>query len=256
MFDFISIRILDIIDIVLVGYLLYKIYTLINGGVAIKIFIGFFSVYLMWLIVKALNMQLLSSILGQFMGVGIIALIIVFQQELRKFFLYIGNRYLSRNSKLGLDNIFASKDRTISKLSVINIADAIKNLAKTKTGVLIVINNKTDLQSYINTGEIINANITRVMIESVFFKNSPMHDGAMIIGENKIIATKCVLPLTEKANLHSSYGMRHMAAIGISEVSDAVVILVSEETGKISYAKLGKMKSNLSIKELISVISI
>ncbi len=255
---FLSIRLLDIIDIILVGYILYKIYTFIRGTIAIKIFVGFFSVYLLWLIVKALNMQLLSSILGQFMGVGIIALIIVFQQELRKFFLYLGSKYLSSNHKMKLEQIFSVSNK-VTKTSIKNIITAIKAFSENKTGALIVITRANDLQSYISTGDYINSDITSQILESIFYKNSPLHDGAVIIEENKITAARCVLPLSDRTNLPAKYGMRHRAALGLTENTDAIVLIVSEETGHISYSEYGELHeitniSNLNIKlsELLS----
>ncbi len=245
---FLSIRLLDVIDIILVGYILYKIYTFIRGTIAIKIFVGFFSVYLLWLIVKALNMQLLSSILGQFMGVGIIALIIVFQQELRKFFLYLGSKYLSSNNKIKLEHIFSSSN-TITKTSIKNIITAVKSFSETKTGALIVISRTNDLQFYISSGDYINSDITSQILESIFYKNSPLHDGAVVIEENKIIAARCVLPLSDKTNLPAKYGMRHRAALGLTENTDAFVLIVSEETGHISYSEFGVLKE-INISDL------
>jgi len=246
---FLSIRLLDIIDIILVGYILYKIYTFIRGTIAIKIFVGFFSVYLLWLVVKALDMQLLSSILGQFMGVGIIALIIVFQQELRKFFLYLGSKYLSSNHKIKLEQIFSASNN-ITKTSIKNISTVCQSFSKNKTGALIVIARTNDLQSYISTGDYINCDITSQIIESIFYKNSPLHDGAIIIEENKIIAARCVLPLSNKTNLPAKFGMRHRAALGLTENTDAFVLIISEETGHISYSEYRKLHEINNISDL------
>ena len=246
---FLSIRLLDIIDIILVGYILYRIYTFIKGTIAIKIFVGFFSVYLLWIVVKALNMQLLSSILGQFMGVGIIALIIVFQQELRKFFLYLGSKYLSSNHKMKLEQIFSASNK-ITKTSITNIITATQSFSKNKTGALIVIAKANNLQTYISSGDYINSDITSQILESIFYKNSPLHDGAVIIEENKIIAARCVLPLSDRTNLPAKYGMRHRAALGLTENTDAFVLIISEETGHISYSEYGELFEVKNISDL------
>lgn len=247
---FITFRILDLIDIFLVALLLYQIYMLIRGTVAINIFVGIFVLYIFWLIVKALNMELLSSILGQIIGVGVIALIIVFQQEIRRFLLYIGTRYLSKN-RFSLENLLFPKQKNmVEPVNTEAITRACRNMSETKTGALIVIARKSELQLYAETGDIINAETSSRMIESIFFKNNPLHDGALIIKNDKINAARCVLPSTEKMNLPAHYGMRHRAAIGITEHTDAVVVVVSEETGKISLVHDGIIKYGLTSMEL------
>lgn len=238
---FISIRVLDIIDILLVALLLYQIYVLIKGTVAINIFMGIFSLYLFWLIVKALNMELLSSILGQIIGVGVIALIIVFQQEVRRFLLLIGTRYFSKN-RFSIERLFRIKtEKYDSPVNIEAIVRACRNLSEQKNGGLIVITQDSNLQLYAETGDIINAETSSRLIENIFFKNSPLHDGAMIIQNNLIHAVRCILPLSEKTDLPASYGLRHRAAIGISEITDALVVVVSEETGRISFVKSGEI---------------
>jgi len=246
---FISIRILDIIDILLVALLLYQIYMLIRGTVAINIFVGIFLLYIFWIVVKALNMELLSDILGQIIGVGVIALIIVFQQEIRRFLLLIGSKYLTR-SAFSLNRIFSKSDKYDSKVNIEAIVKACRNMTDGRVGALIVIAMKSDLYTYAESGDIINAETSSRLIESIFFKNSPMHDGAMIIKEELIYAVRCILPLTDKLNLPASYGLRHRAAIGITDITDALVVAVSEETGKISFIKEGFVTEDLSISEL------
>ncbi|MDY0202081.1 MAG: diadenylate cyclase CdaA [Bacteroidales bacterium] len=243
---FISIRVLDIIDILLVAFLLYQIYVLIKGTVAINIFMGIFSLYLFWLIVKALNMELLSSILGQIIGVGVIALIIVFQQEVRRFLLLIGTRYFSKN-RFSIERLFRIKtEKYDTPVNIEAIVRACRNLAEQKNGALIVIAQDSNLQLYAETGDIINAETSSRLIENIFFKNSPLHDGAMIIQNNLIHAVRCILPLSEKTDLPASYGLRHRAAIGISEITDVLVVVVSEETGKISFVKNGTIDMHLA----------
>jgi len=250
---FITIRFLDILDITLVALLLYQLYRLIKGTVAFNIVIGLFSLYLLWVIVKALNMELLGSIMGQFIGVGILALIIVFHPEIRKFLVFIGTNY-NVNRVLSLDKLFGiTKPDAINREQINNIVDACVTMAKSKTGALIVIAGKLELNDQISTGEKLNAAITSSLINTIFFKNSPLHDGAIIIGENKITAAGCILPLTQK-ELDKTLGLRHRAAIGITESADAIAIVVSEEKGTMSFAKEGEIKLNISKETLLSLL--
>lgn len=247
---FIPFRVLDIIDIFLVAFLLYQIYMLIRGTVAINIFIGIFVLYIIWLIVKVLNMELLSSILGQIIGVGVIALIIVFQQEIRRFLLFIGTRYLSKN-RFSIENwLFPKQKNLIAPVNIEAIVKACRNMSESNTGALIVIARKSELQYYAETGDIINAETSSRLIENIFFKNSPLHDGALIIINDKIRAVRCILPVTENLNVPAHYGMRHRAALGISEHTDALIVVVSEETGKISFGFEGEIKYGVSSMEL------
>lgn len=247
---FITIRALDVIDVVLVAFLLYQMYMLIRGTVAINIFVGIVLLYIFWLVVRALNMELLSSILGQIIGVGVLALIIVFQQEIRKFLLFIGNRYINRR-RFSFENFFFPKKREKQILVKVDaIVKACRNMSETRTGALIVIARKSELQFYAESGDIIDADTSTRMIENIFFKNSPLHDGAVIIVNDRILAARCVLPITENINLPPHYGMRHKSAIGITEVTDAIAIVVSEETGKISVASEGMLRYDIGWLEL------
>ena len=239
-FIFDNIRILDILDILLVALLLYQIYLLIRGTVAINIFYGVFILYLMWLLVKALKMQLLGSILGQIIGLGLIALLIVFQQEVRRFLLILGTRYF-RNRKFSLDKIFAFRQSPDSAWNFDPIIQACTNLSKSKTGALIVLAKTSELRVFAETGEILNARISSPLLESVFQNGSPLHDGAAILVKNQIRAARCILPLTENPSMKANLGMRHRAALGMSENSDSFVIVVSEESGDISFANQGEM---------------
>lgn len=251
---FITIRVLDIIDIIMVAFLLYQIYMLIRGTVAINIFGGIVVLYIIWLVVRALNMELLSGILGQIIGVGVIAIIIVFQQEIRKFLLFIGTKYMSK-SKFSLENLLFPRHKTdVAQVNVDAIVKACRNMAETKTGALIVIARKSELQFYAETGDIIEAETSSRLLENIFFKNSPLHDGAVIIVNDRIHAARCVLPVTENINLPPQYGMRHKAAVGISEITDAMVVLVSEETGKISFVVHGNIKYGVTTQELKTLL--
>ncbi|MDR2910366.1 MAG: diadenylate cyclase CdaA [Bacteroidales bacterium] len=250
---FITVRFLDILDITLVALLLYQLYRLIKGTVAFNIVIGLFSLYLLWIIVKALNMELLGSIMGQFIGVGVLALIIVFHPEIRKFLVFIGTNY-NVNRILSIDKLFGvTKSKSIDREQVENIVDACVNMAKSKTGALIVIAGKSELNDQINTGEKLDSKITSPLIRTIFFKNSPLHDGATIIRENRIVAAGCILPLTQK-ELDKMLGLRHRAAIGITELTDAIAIVVSEERGTISFAQRGEMKLKVSEETLVSLL--
>ncbi|MDR1341754.1 MAG: diadenylate cyclase CdaA [Prevotellaceae bacterium] len=246
---FFSLRILDIIDILLAAILFYQVYKLIRGTVAINIFIGIFALYVLWIAVKALDMELLSTILGQVLGVGVLALFIVFQQEIRKFLLYLGTQYMSR-STLSVRSIFFKKTDKSSGVNIDAIVKASRNMSESKTGALIVIQRTTSLESYEDSGDILNANTNSRLLENIFFKNTPLHDGAVIVARSKIRAARCVLPSTDNLNLPPRYGMRHRAALGVSENSDAVVVVVSEETGDISFVESGRIKNGITAVEL------
>jgi diadenylate cyclase len=254
--NFITLRWLDALDILLVAFLLYQLYKLIKGTVAINIFVGILSFYMLWLIVRALNMQLLGNILGQVIGLGAITLIIVFQQELRRFLLLIGttgffNRANFRKNLFDL-NWGVKKPHEVD---VNTIVKACADMAETLTGALIVIATRSELKFYVNTGDYIDAVVSTRLLESIFFKNNPLHDGAIIISGNRIKATRCVLPVTENPEFPHHLGMRHRAAVGITEASDAIAVVVSEQTGTLSFAKGGDLTINLSpekLKELLN----
>ncbi len=254
---FLSIRLLDILDILIVGFLLFKVYQLLKGGAAMNIFIGIIAIYVLWwLFVKILDMQLLGAILGQFMSVGVLALIIVFQQEVRRFLVLLGS-----NSFTGKDSITRKLlpwNWQTPRMTPPNIAPIVKACAamsKSKTGAIIVMARSSDLKFYESTGDLMDAEVSKRLLESIFFKNSPMHDGAVIIENNKIKAARCVLPVTENTDLPAHYGMRHRAALGITEQSDAISIIVSEETGTISMAIDGEISYNITSDELERLLS-
>lgn len=252
---FITIRVLDIIDVLLVAYLMYQVYMLIRGTVAMNIFIGILSFYLLWIIVNALQMQLIGSILGQIIAVGVIAMIIVFQQEIRRFLIFIGNQYFSRN-RLSLEKVIPIHITPQPKVKIKSIIKAVINMAKSKTGALVVIARKSELTVYAETGDTLNAETSSRLIESIFNKESPLHDGALIINGDRIVAARCVLPVSENLNLPPNYGMRHRAALGLSENTDALTIIVSEQTGKVSIAESGKILTDVGVKELMSKLDL
>ena len=231
---FIQIRVIDIIDITLVAALLYGLYSLLKGTTATSIFLGVVSIWLIWQVVKALQMELLSSILGAFVSVGFIALIIIFQPEIRRFLFTIGTQ--ARKSKLTRKfHLFKVSGSII--LNVDAITRACQNMSDIKQGALIIITKQNKLDDISLTGVDINADISNALIENIFFKNSPLHDGAMIISNNRIRSARCILPVTNKTDIPGHYGLRHRAAIGITEDNDCFVLVVSEETGTISMVK-------------------
>lgn len=249
-----NISVLDIIDIVMVAIILYQLYRLIRGTAAFSIFLGIFFIYLFWLTVKALNMELISAIIGQVISVGVIALIIVFQQEIRRFLLAIGNRYISRN-RFSFDKYFPSGniDQSTNQL-VEEIVRAAESMAQSKTGALIAISRTSMLDIYSEGGELINAQVTDELLKTIFYKGSPLHDGAVLIQNGKIFAARCPLPSTDQTGLPAKFGMRHRAAIGLTEHTDAIVIIVSEERGKISVADAGKVHEDLTPNELRQIL--
>ena len=248
---FISLRWLDVIDIFLVALLLYQLYKLVKGTVAIRIFIGILSIYLFWKLVSAFQMELLSEILGQFIGVGVLALIIVFQQEIRRFLLLVG----SQSSFAGPGFIrkimrWTSNSEPSQAINQSAIIKACYNMAKSKTGALIILASDTELKYHASTGEQLDAKLSSGLLENIFFKNSPLHDGGVIIYENRIKAARCILPVSENPDIPNHFGLRHRAAIGITESTAAFAIIVSEETGKIAVAERGKLVDNLSTEQL------
>jgi len=248
------ITLLDLIDIFLVAGILFQLYKLIRGTAALSIFIGIFLIYIFWLVVKALNMELIGALLGQVIGVGVIALIIVFQQEVRRFLLVIGNRYMKRR-RFSFGKIFSSvEEETGSPKEAEEIVRAVESMASRKTGALIVLGRKSSLDIYSEGGERIDALISAELLETIFFKNSPLHDGAVLIEDGKIFAARCPLPITDRVSLPARYGMRHRAAIGISEHTDALVVVVSEETGAITVTEGGEIKEHLSPNELRQIL--
>ncbi len=250
---FIQVRFLDLVDILLVAIIFFEIYRLVKGTVAFNIFMGIFIVFVVWLIVKSLKMELLGSILGQLFGVGVIAIIIVFQQEVRRFLLMLGSRYRT-NRRFSLENLFANEFKLASESSLSAIADACRYMSENKIGALIVLSRDSELQEYAETGENIDAMITAELIKSIFFKNSPLHDGAVIVSLNRIKAARCILPLSQKLEISPNHGMRHRAAIGISEQTDAYVIVISEESGQISISNDGELTDNIVPEELLAAL--
>ncbi|HLW50811.1 MAG TPA: diadenylate cyclase CdaA [Sphingobacteriaceae bacterium] len=245
--------IVNIIDITLVSILLYQVYKLMKGSVAIRIFLGFLSIYLLYLFVRAARMELLTMILGQFMGVGVIAAIILFAPEIRKFLMLIGRSSIFSNENILQELLFWRKKET-EAFNITPIMEATKSLAATNTGALIVISGNSELKFYAESGDLIDAVVSKRLLISIFNKYSPLHDGAVIIHNGKIKAARCILPVTER-DVPAQFGLRHRAAIGMSEATEALVLVVSEETGQVSLSKNGQFLHNLSLQEVREIIN-
>ncbi|WP_103070964.1 diadenylate cyclase CdaA [Aquimarina sediminis] len=252
--DLINLRILDILDIVLVAFLLYYVYKLVKGTAAINIFIGIVIIYLVWKLTQFLAMEMLSSVLGEFIGVGMFALIVVFQQEIRKFLLMIGSTNFGRRRKFLRQLKFIRDTPEDSITNIKAIVKACGEMGKTFTGALIVIKRSTSLDFVKTSGDSMDVLVNTPIIESIFYKNSPLHDGAMIIEDNRIVATRAILPVTHDNNMPLRFGLRHRAAVGISEKTDALALVVSEETGKLSYIKNGEFVIFKTEEELVEKI--
>lgn len=246
---FLELSWIDILDICFVGLLLFKLYKLMKGSVAVKIFLGFLSLYLFFLVVKAAGMQLLSDILGQFMGVGVLAAIILFQQEIRKFLLLIG-KTTTFNRENFFKNFSWKKDGAQENVNITPVIEASKTLSSTNTGALIVFSKSSPLKFYAETGDILDAGVSKRLLVAIFNKSSPLHDGAAIIYENRIKAARCILPVSENDDLPAQFGLRHRAAIGMSETTDTLVLVISEETGQLSVVRNGQIFHNLSTQEV------
>lgn len=251
---FIEITWIDLIDILLVSLLLYQLYKVLKGSIAVRIFLGLISVFMIYMVVKALKMKLLTAILGQFIGVGVIAAIILFQQEIRKFLLLIGKSTVFSEDSFFINWPWKKKVKK-EQLNLNPIVETAKILGGTNTGALIVFAKGSELKFYAESGDILDAQISKRLLIAIFQKNSPLHDGAVIIANGRIKAARCILPVSENDQLPAHLGLRHRAAIGMTEVTDSVVLIVSEETGQISLALNGSIETNLSKGELKSKLN-
>jgi len=251
---FLSIGWTDLIDITLVAVLLYQIYKLIKGSIAMNIFLGILALYLTYLLVKALQMELLATLLGQFMGVGVLAMIILFQPELRKFLLLIG-----RTTDIKKEGLFKSLtkwgDQLESDVEVQEILEAANTLKASKNGALMVFSRDSELKFYAATGDRLDAEVSKRLLLSIFNKQSPLHDGAIIIHQGRIRAARCVLPVSENDHLPGHFGLRHRSAVGMSEVTDTLVLAVSEETGRFILTRNGKYLEGLKLNQVEQKIS-
>lgn len=244
----------DIIDVLLVAFFLYQTYKLMKSSGTMAIFSGVVSFIIVWILVsQVLEMRLMGAILDKFISVGFVVLVILFQDEIRRFLLAMGSH---RGWKF-LGKLFSKKADADERKSrfVAPVVLACMNMAKKKTGALIVIQQDVDLSIYEHTGEMFNADVNARLIENIFFKNSPLHDGAMIISDNRIRAAACILPVAQNAKIPKDLGLRHRSGLGMSLETDALVIIVSEERGKISVAHKGKLAINVTAEELQQILS-
>lgn len=254
-FDFLEITFVDVLDILLVAVLLFYLYRLVKGTVAINIFVGIVIIYLIYKLTDALDMDVLSNILGNFISVGFFALIVVFQQEIRKFLLLIGSTNFTSSRNVVRYFKFLNQNQNLdSSLNISDLLKACENMASSKTGAIIVLERNNNLDFLKNTGEKAKIEVSQYILESIFFKNGPLHDGAIIIKENNITSTRVILPVSDSSDIPARYGLRHRAALGVSEKTDAVVLVISEQSGLLSYVKDGAFVSFSDTKELKRII--
>ncbi|MBO4671703.1 MAG: diadenylate cyclase CdaA [Bacteroidales bacterium] len=230
---FLHFTFIDLVDIILVAAVIFIIFRWIRGSSAMNIFIAIILLFLVRVLATALNMRMISALLGAILDIGALAIIIIFQPEIRRFLNNMGRT--ASNNLLVRHLLKNRKAEDIDSQVISDIVSAVDQMSSIKTGALIVIRRKDNLQSIIATGDNIDARIGERLIMNIFFKNSPLHDGAMVIGGNRIIAARCTLPMSDRLDLPASYGMRHRAAVGLAEQCDADVIVVSEETGQVSF---------------------
>jgi diadenylate cyclase len=246
---FLDIEWFDVLDVLLLAFLLYQIYFLVKGTIASRIFLGYLLIYLLYLVAKAIGLELLTTILGYFISVGALALIIIFQQEIRRFLLIIGKSTNIANSRFVM-RWFRQPSVSEPSTPLKPIVDACKSMSSEFTGGLIVIAKNDDLEKFVLTGDRLDALVSKRLLLSIAGQYSPLRDGAVIISEDRIRAARCILPISENDEILTSTGFRHRAAIGISEVTDAAAVAVSEETGRISLAIEGEIYPNISFTEL------
>ena len=246
----------DALDISLVAIILYQTYRIMKGTGALNVFIGVLSFVIFWFIVThVFEMELLGLILNSIMNLVPILLIVIFQEEIRRFFFMLGTRGNNHHFFKRIASIFGKKDEKADDLSVMQLVKACQRMSRNKVGALIAMQRDASLENYVEIGETINADVNARLIENIFFKNSPLHDGAMIISGSKIKAAGCILPVSHSTKIPKQLGLRHRAALGISEKTDAVAIVVSEETGRLAVAEDGKLRLNLTLEELEKTLS-
>ena len=247
----------DVLDIMLLGLMIFIVFRWLRGSSAMSIFLAIVSLYVIRVVVSSFNMKLMTAIMETVLDVGVLALIVIFQPEIRKFLIQLGNRF--KNNTKGREIINRLLGKTAGSINtreeVNEITEACRRMSEDKTGALIVIAHNNPLEEIISTGDMIDASIHRRLIMNLFFKNSPLHDGALVISGDRLAAARCTLPITEKTNIPAHFGMRHKAAIGITEVTDADVVVVSEETGRISFVKAGEVTPIQNINELKLLLS-
>lgn len=251
LFGFLQLSLADILDICMVAFIIYLGFKWIKDSSAANIFLALLMLFVIQVVVTALNMKMMSALMNTLLDVGVLALIIIFQPEIRHFLTRLGINYrFASKGGAFINRLLGIKEERIDSGSVNEITEACRAMSAEKTGALIVLTGKMSLSYIIETGDRIDADIHRRLIRNLFFKNSPLHDGAVVIRGNRIAAARCTLPITERTDIPAHFGMRHKAAIGISEESDASVIVVSEETGRIVFVQGGTVTEIGNINEL------
>jgi len=240
----IPIRLVDLLEIALVAYILYKLYQLMRGTIAVQIFVGIMALYIIQLVVTAADMTILQALFRSISEVFVLAVIILFQPEIRRLLLLLGQNPLVRRFMRSP----AQQER------IEEIVAAVIDLSKRRIGALIVFERQTGLRSYIETGAQLHAQVSRDLLVTIFYSQNPLHDGAVIIRDARIEAARCILPISTNMKLDSKLGLRHRAAVGVTEITDAFVIVVSEETGQVSTASNGELKANVSVSLLDNYI--
>ncbi|WP_253932045.1 diadenylate cyclase CdaA [Lewinella sp. W8] len=251
---FLEVNILDLFDILIVGVLLYQLYRLLRGSIALNIFAGLVALFLSYLVFEALGMDLLSIILYQFINIGFVSLIIIFQPEVRRFLLLLGSNAIKQRDSVWNRLLGREEENAGRRPEAEDIRRAVLQLARRRTGALIVILQDADPETIISGGTVLDATLSYSLLVSIFHKESPLHDGAVIIKNQRIDRASSILPISENPDLPKSVGLRHRAAVGVTEKSDVVCLIVSEETGKISFAREGKLERGITearVEELL-----
>lgn len=249
-----SFGIKDIVDILLVAMILYYVYRMMKRSGTLSLFFGVLLFIVLWVIAsEVLNMRLTGTIMDKFMSIGVIVLVIIFQDQIKRFLIDLG----SQRRLKGIRRLFrhGARDEEKDHGKVMAVVYACMSMSKSKTGALIVFQRKMPLTDYEKTGDIIDADINTRLIENIFFKNSPLHDGAMIVADHRIVSVGCILPVSHDMNIPKSLGLRHRAALGMSQVTDAICVIVSEETGNISVARDGELKVKVSAIDLENILA-
>lgn len=240
--SFIDFKITDLVDILLVALIIFQFYKWLKGTAAVRIFFGLMIVFVIWKIVSLFQLNMMTEILGQFISVGVILLIVVFQPELRKFLLYIGNTEVLKWARLYIRGKSGSVDYTDD---IEAITRACERMSSSRTGALMVFARHTPLDDFLATGQSIDAKVSQELLENLFYKNAPLHDGAVIIINHRIAAARCILPVSKDESISSDLGLRHRSAIGATTLTDAISIIVSEQSGQISWCKSGELRRNI-----------
>lgn len=246
-----DISLLDIFDISIVALLLFYTYRIMKESGAINLFFGVLAFIVVWVFASQIfEMRLIGSILDKFMNIGLLIIVILFPDQIKRFLVQLGDRKRWRFIRRLIFGSRSDENDSTTNQNILPIVYACLNMSKTKTGALIVIQQEIPLESYEKSGDIIDSRINSRLIENIFFKNSPLHDGAMIIADDRIKSAGCILPVSHDSNIPRHLGLRHRSALGIAQSSDAVAIVVSEETGQISIAQNGQLTTRLSATEL------